>query len=127
MATADKVGAVEATVFAGFTCEERAPCPWGMTGAPTGLESAETTLMGNPGPCASGGVCGDTEDAGDVEAECEASGVSGGEEGYEGMEGLGMTGASLGIGARGASKGIAEPELELALVELWCVNGAGAG
>jgi hypothetical protein len=39
-----------------------------MTGAPTGLELAETTLM-NPDPCASGGVCGDTEDAGEVEAE----------------------------------------------------------
>jgi len=81
----------------------------------------------NPGPCASGGVCGDTEDAGEVEAECEAPGVSGGEEGYVGIDGLGMTGASLGIGTRGASKGIAEPELEFALLELWCVNGAGAG
>ena len=39
------------------------------------------------------------------------------------MDGPGMTGASLGIGTRGASKGIAEPELELALLELWCVNG----
>ncbi len=38
------------------------------------------------------------------------------------MDGPGMTGASLGIGTRGASKGIAEPELELALLELWCVN-----
>jgi len=28
-----------------------------------GLESAKTTLT-NPGPCASGGVCGDIEDAG---------------------------------------------------------------
>jgi len=99
-----------------------------MTGASTGLESAETTLtLTNPGPCASGGVCGDTEDAGEVEAECEASGVSGGEVGYAGIDGLGMTGASLGIGTRGASKGIAEPELEFALLELWCVNGAGAG
>lgn len=96
-----------------------------MTGASTGLESAETTLM-NPGPCASGGVCGDTEDAGEVEAECDASGVSGGEEGYVGMDGLGTTGASLGIGLRGARRGI-EPELEFALLELWCVNGAGAG
>lgn len=97
-----------------------------MTGACTGLESAETTLT-NPGPCASGGVCGDPEDAGEVETECEASGVSGGEEGYAGIEGLGMTGASLGIGTRGANKGIADPELELALLELWWVNGAGAG
>jgi len=39
-----------------------------------GLESAETTLT-NPGLCASEGVCDDTEDAGEVEAECEASGV----------------------------------------------------
>jgi hypothetical protein len=66
-----------------------------------------------------------TEDAGEAEAECEASGVSGGEVGYAGIDGLGMTGASLGIGTRGASKGIAEPELELAL--LWWVNGVGAG
>jgi hypothetical protein len=90
-----------------------------MTGASTGLESAETTLtLMNPGPCASGGVCGDTEDAGEVEAECEASGVSGGEEGYVRIDGLGMTGASLGIGTRGASKGIVGPELELGLLEL---------
>jgi len=96
-----------------------------MTGACTGLESAETTLT-NPGPCASGGVCGDTEDAGEVEAECEASGVSGGEEGYVGIDGLGTTGASLGIGTRGANNGIADPEPEVALLD-WCMNGAGAG
>ena len=54
-----------------------------MTGACTGLESAETTLT-NPGPCASEGVCSDTEDAREVEAECEASGVSGDKEGHEG-------------------------------------------
>ena len=52
--------------------------PWGMTGACTGLGSAETTLT-NPGSCASESVCSDTEDASEVEAECEASGVSGGE------------------------------------------------
>jgi len=34
-----------------------------MAGACTGLESTETTLT-NPGPCASGGIYGDTEDAG---------------------------------------------------------------
>ena len=39
------------------------------------------------------------------------------------MDGPGMTGASLGIGTRGVSKGTAEPELELTLLELWCVNG----
>ena len=39
------------------------------------------------------------------------------------MDGPGMTGASLGIGMRGARKGIAELELELALLKLWCVNG----
>ena len=61
-----------------------------------------------------------------VLAKWEAPGVSGGEEGYVGIDGLGMTGASLGIGTRGASKGIAEPEPELGLLELWCVNGAGA-
>ena len=60
-----------------------------------GLESAETTLT-NPGPCASEGVCSDTEDASEVEAECEASGVLRGEEGYARMDGLGMTRASLG-------------------------------
>jgi hypothetical protein len=96
-----------------------------MTGAPTGLESAETTLT-NPAPCASGGVCGDTDDAGDVEAEWEASGVSGGEEGYVGMDGLGITGASLGTWTRDANEGI-EVDVELTLLALWCVNGAGAG
>src|SRR5579863_120214 len=96
-----------------------------MTGVSTGLKSAETTFR-NPGPCASGGVCGDTDDAGDVEAECEASGVSGGEEGYVGMDGLGMTGASLGIGTRDWNDGI-EVKDELILLALWCVNGAGAG
>jgi len=66
-----------------------------------------------------------TEDAGEAEAKCEASGVSAGEVGYAGIDRLGMTGASLGIGTQGVSKGFAEPELELAL--LWWVNGAGAG
>jgi hypothetical protein len=54
-----------------------------MTRASTGLESAETNLS-NPGPYASGDVCGDTKDAGEVEAERDASGVSGGKEGYPG-------------------------------------------
>ena len=57
----------------------------------------------------------------------EASGVSEGGEEYAGMGGLGMTAASLGIGTRDTSRGIAEPELELALLEVWCVNGAGTG
>ena len=87
-----------------------------MTGACTGLESAETTLT-NPCPCASGGVCGDTDDAGEVEAEWEASGVSGGEEGYAGMDGLGITGASLVNDTRDANEGI-EVELELTLLAL---------
>ncbi len=52
-----------------------------MTGAPIGLESADITLQ-NAGPCASGSVCGETDDAGEVEAEWEASGIQGGEEGY---------------------------------------------
>jgi len=49
-----------------------------MTGACVGLESAETTLT-NPCPCASEGACSDTENVGEVEAKCEASGVPGGD------------------------------------------------
>jgi len=49
-----------------------------MTGACVGLKSAETILT-NPGPHTSEGVCSDTEDAGEIKAECEASGVLGGE------------------------------------------------
>jgi len=118
VATADEVGAAEATAFAGFTSIGTDPWPCGMTGASTGLESADTTLT-NPVPCASGGVCGDTDDAGEVDAECEASGVSGGE-GYVGLgiDGLGITGASLGNGTRGVNPEMAEPELELTLLEL---------
>ena len=61
------------------------------------------TTLTNPGPCASEGACSNTEDAGEVEAKCEASGVLGGKEQYTGMDGLridglGMTGASLGTG-----------------------------
>jgi len=44
--------------------------------------SAKTTLM-NPGPCALEGACSDTEDAGEVEAECEASGVLGARSGMQ--------------------------------------------
>ena len=33
---------------------EMVPCPWRITGAPMGLDSAEATLM-SPGPCTSGG------------------------------------------------------------------------
>jgi hypothetical protein len=97
-----------------------------MTGASTGLESAEATLI-NPGACASGGVCGDTDDAGEVEAECEASGVSGGEEGY-GIAGLGtMGGASFGRETRAVKEGMEALELELTLLlVLGCANGAGA-
>ena len=70
--------------------------------------SAETTLI-NPGPCASEGACSNTEDAGEVEAECEASGIPGGEERYTGMDGLGidglgMTRASLGTRRWGTRK-----------------------
>lgn len=77
--------------------------------------------MPTPGPQAActettGGVCDDTEDAGEVEAKCETCKVS---ETRRGMDGLGMTRASLGIGMQGASKSIAELELELALLELW--------
>jgi len=72
------------------------------------LSLPKTTLT-NPGPCASEGACSDTEDAGEVEAKCEASGVLGGEERYTGMDGLGidglrMTGASLGTGRWGTRK-----------------------
>jgi hypothetical protein len=73
-----------------------------MTGASTGLESAETTLT-NPGLRGSGSVCGETADARDVEAGWrDASGVSRGK-GIFGPEGLGMT-ESLGKGARGGSR-----------------------
>ena len=44
-----------------------------------GLGSTETILT-NPGPCTLEGICSNTEDAGEIEAKCEASGVSGGEE-----------------------------------------------
>ena len=96
-----------------------------MTGAPIGLESANTTLQ-NAGPCASGSVCGETDDAGEVEAEWEASGVLGGEEGYVLIVGLGIIGASLGKGMQEAKADIEEP-LELILAVLWWANGAGAG
>jgi len=76
--------------------------------------------------CASGGICDDTEDAGEVEAECVAW-VSGGEEVHVGIDGLRMTRASLGIGTWGANNGIADLEPEVALLELWYINGAGAG
>jgi len=114
-ATADDVRAAGATALVGLTSD---PWPWGMRGASSGLESADTTLT-NPGPWASGGVCGETDDAGEVEAEWEASGVSRGVEGYVRIEGLGMTGASLDKGTREAKAGI-EPALELMLFPvLW--------
>ena len=37
-----------------------------------------------------GGVCSDTDDAGEVGAEWEASGVSGGDEGYVRIAGVGI-------------------------------------
>jgi hypothetical protein len=62
----------------------------------TRLESAETTLM-NPDPCALGGVCGETDDAGEVKAKWgEASGISEGDEWYGGTDGLEMMRLSLG-------------------------------
>jgi hypothetical protein len=69
-ATAEEAGGADATALAGFASIGPDPWlwPWGITGASTGLESAETTLT-NPDPCASGGVCGETDDAGEVEAE----------------------------------------------------------
>ena len=48
-ATADKVRAANATALVGFTRVEVDPWLWGMTGASTGLKSANTTLT-NPGP-----------------------------------------------------------------------------
>ncbi len=74
-----------------------------MTGAPIGLESADTTLQ-NAGLCASGGVCGKTNDVGEVEAEWEASGVPGGEEGHVLIVGLGIIGLFLGKGTRDCSR-----------------------
>ncbi len=56
----------------------------------------------------------------------EASGVSGGEEGYVLIVGLGIIGASLGKGMQEAKAGIEEP-LELILAVLWWANGAAAG
>ena len=44
-----------------------------------GLKSTKTILT-NPGPHILEGICSDTKDAGEIEAECEASGVLGGEE-----------------------------------------------
>ena len=76
--------------------------------------------------CASGGICDDTKDAGEVKAECVAW-VLGGKEVHVGIDRLGMTGASLGIGTWGANNGIADLEPEVALLELWYINGAGAG
>jgi len=92
-----------------------------MTGACVGPESAETILT-NPGPHASEGVCSDTEDAGEIKAECEASGVLGGEEqtwddhsilqhwnvGIEGgyVYRLGMTRASCALERGGRGRGM---------------------
>ena len=65
----------------------------GTTGALTRLEPAETILM-NPGLCVLGGIHGNTDDTGEVEAKWETSGVSG-SEGYVRMDRLGITGVSL--------------------------------
>ena len=48
-ATADKVREADASASVAFTRVEVDPWLWGMTGASTGLESADTTLT-NPGP-----------------------------------------------------------------------------
>jgi len=48
-ATADDGVAAEATAFTDFPSIVLDPWLWGMTGASTGLESADTTLI-NPGP-----------------------------------------------------------------------------
>jgi hypothetical protein len=71
-ATADEVRAADVTALAGFPRIEVDPWLRGMTGASTELESADTTLT-NPAPWASDSVCGETDDAGEVEAEWEAS------------------------------------------------------
>ena len=68
-----------------------------MTGALIRLESANTILQ-NAGPCTLGSVCGETDDTGEVEAEWEASGVPGGEEGHVLIVRLGIIGSSLGKG-----------------------------
>jgi hypothetical protein len=62
-----------------------------------------------------GGVCGETDEVGEVKAEWEASGVSGGDEGYVRIEGLGITGVSLDKGTREAKAGMEEPVLEFIL------------
>jgi hypothetical protein len=101
------------------------PWLWGMTGASTGLKSADTTLT-NPAPWDSDGVCGETDDAGEVEAEWEGGlwGI-GGDEGYVRIEGLGIMGASLDKGTREAGAGIEEPVLEHILFPvLWWENAS---
>jgi hypothetical protein len=61
-------------------------------------------------------------------AEWEASGVSGGDEGYVRIPGLGMMGTSLDNTTHEAKTGIDEPVLELILFPVfWCGNGAGVG
>jgi hypothetical protein len=67
-------------------------------------ENAQHSLLGS--------VCSETNDAGEVEAKWEASGVSGGDEGYVRINGLGITGASFDKGTREANVGIEEPALE---------------
>lgn len=63
----------------------------------------------------------------EVEAKCKASRMLRDNEGYAGMDELGITRVSLGTGTWAANKGVTELELELALLKLWYVNGAGNG
>jgi hypothetical protein len=78
----------------------------------SGLARLRPGLLVNRQHSLLGGVCGETDDAGEVEAEWEASGVSGGDEGYVRIDGLGITGASFDKGTREANVGIEEPALE---------------
>jgi hypothetical protein len=74
----------------------------GATACGSGVRIEELGL----GPCVSGSVCGETDDAREVDAEWgKASGVSMGEEGYLRIEGLVMM-ASLGEGSWGVNAGI---------------------
>ena len=86
----------------------------------------ERTLTKSP-TCGSWGVCGDIDDAGEVEVECDDAGVSG-VGGYE-MECDAMAGcAGLGGEVRGLNMGI-EVEVDADAVGMECgkVEGEGWG
>jgi hypothetical protein len=88
-----------------------------LNGAALGLDSAEVTLM-SLGLCALGGIWGDTDNTGEVEAEWEALGVLGSEVGYA-IGGLGMAGVSF------KRETWVEKERILEIGFTLCANGAG--